>query len=79
MLSSEMATVLTGRYLPIEMLPFSLDETMRWRNINPAREEQAAQAIVLADDYMRNGRYPETIPARSITKSYLSTYLIQSC
>ncbi|WP_290209231.1 MULTISPECIES: ATP-binding protein [Bacteroides] len=73
MLSSEMATVLTGRYLQIEMLPFSLDETMRWKNISPEREEQAAQAIVLADDYMRNGGYPETIPARSITKSYLST------
>lgn len=73
MLSSEMATVLTGRYLQIEMLPFSLDETMRWKNIRPDREEQAAQAIVLADDYMRNGGYPETIPARSITKSYLST------
>ncbi len=73
MLSSEMATVLTGRYLQIEMLPFSLDETMRWKNISPDREEQVAQAIVLADDYMRNGGYPETIPARSITKSYLST------
>ncbi len=73
MLSSEMATVLTGRYLQIEMLPFSLDETMRWKNISPDREEQSAQAIVLADDYMRNGGYPETIPARSITKSYLST------
>ena len=73
MLSSEMATVLTGRYLQIEMLPFSLDETMGWKNISPDREEQAAQAIVLADDYMRNGGYPETIPARSITKSYLST------
>lgn len=73
MLSSEMATVLTGRYLQIEMLPFSLDETMRWKNISPDREEQAAQAIMLADDYMRNGGYPETIPARSITKSYLST------
>lgn len=73
MLSSEMATVLTGRYLQIEMLPFSLDETMRWKNISPDREEQGAQAIVLADDYMRNGGYPETIPARSITKSYLST------
>ena len=73
MLSSEMATVLTGRYLQIEMLPFSLDETMRWKNISSDREEQAAQAIVLADDYMRNGGYPETIPARSITKSYLST------
>ncbi|MGN0212448.1 MAG: ATP-binding protein [Muribaculaceae bacterium] len=73
MLSSEMATALTGRYLQIEMLPFSLDETMRWKNISPDREEQAAQAIVLADDYMRNGGYPETIQARSITKSYLST------
>ena len=73
MLSSEMATVLTGRYLQIEMLPFSLEETMSWKNINPDREEQAAQAIMLADDYMRNGGYPETIPARSITKSYLST------
>ena len=73
MLSSEMATVLTGRYLQIEMLPFSLDETMNWKNISPDREEQAAQAIVLADDYMRNGGYPETILARSITKSYLST------
>ncbi len=73
MLSSEMATVLTGRYLQIEMLPFSLDETMRWKNISPDREEQAAQAIMLADDYMRNGGYPETIHSRSITKSYLST------
>ena len=73
MLSSEMATVLTGRYLQIEMLPFSLDETMRWKNISPDREEQSAQAIMLADDYMRNGGYPETIPARGITKNYLST------
>ena len=73
MLSSEMATVLTGRYLQIEMLPFSLEETMSWKNISPDREEQAAQAIMVADDYMRNGGYPETIPARSITKSYLST------
>ena len=73
MLSSEMATVLTGRYLQIEMLPFSLEETMSWKNISTDREEQAAQAIMLAEDYMRNGGYPETIPSRSITKSYLST------
>lgn len=75
MLSSEMATVLTGRYLQIEMLPFSLDETMRWNDIdisNP-REEQATKAVALADDYMHNGGYPETIKARNITKSYLST------
>lgn len=73
MLSNEMATVLTGRYLQIEMLPFSLTETMCWKNVDPGQKEQVAQAIVLADDYMRNGGYPETIQARGITKSYLST------
>lgn len=79
MLSSEMATVLTGRYLQIEMLPFSLDETMKWKNISFDREEQAAQAIVLADDYMRNGGYPETILARSIPRVIFPPCLIQSC
>ncbi len=73
MFSGEMATVLTGRYLQIEMLPFSLKETMSWRNINPQQEEQTAQARALTDDYMRNGGYPETISTRNITKSYLST------
>ena len=73
MLSSEMATVLTRRYLQIEMLPFSLEETLSWKNVSLLRDEQSAQAIMIADDYMRNGGYPETIPSRSITKSYLST------
>ncbi len=73
MLSSEMATVLTGRYLQIEMLPFSLEETRRWKKINPEIEEQKVQFGILADDYLRNGGYPETIQARNITKSYLST------
>jgi hypothetical protein len=75
LLSSEMATALTGRYLQIEMLPFSLDEAMMWNNIDihAPQAQQLAKAAVLADDYMRNGGYPETIKARSITKSYLST------
>ena len=75
LLSSEMATSLTGRYLKIDMLPFSLDETMSWNDIDihAPREEQLAKATVLADDYMRNGGYPETIKVRAITKNYLST------
>ena len=73
MLSSEMATALTGRYLQIEMLPFSLNETMRWKKITPELPEQAAQTIAATDDYMRNGGYPETIQSRAITRSYLST------
>lgn len=73
MLSSEMASALTGRYLQIEMLPFSLEETMSWKHVSAQRKEQSVQLITLTDDYMHNGGYPETILARSITKSYLST------
>lgn len=74
MLSSEMATVLTGRYLQVEMLPFSLAETMEWKGIgNNGNDTQHAKATVIADDYLRNGGYPETIDMRSITRSYLST------
>lgn len=75
MLSSEMATVLTGRYLQVEMLPFSLSETMEWKGVSTGGDENARQTemIVIADDYLRNGGYPETIDMRSITRSYLST------
>ena len=73
MLSSEMATVLTGRYLQIEMLPFSLDETMAWRNIMDRENVQSTSTANMVDDYMLNGGYPETITARGIAKSYLAT------
>lgn len=69
MLSSEMATVLTGRYIQIEMLPFSFGETASWRKEGGAVENE----IAFADDYMRNGGFPETIRSRTITRSYLST------
>ena len=75
MLSGEMATVLTGRYLQVEMLPFSLTETIEWKgaNINSISYAKQAEAVAIADDYLRNGGYPETIDMRSITRNYLST------
>lgn len=75
MLSSEMASVLTGRYLQVEMLPFSLTETIEWKgaNINSISNAKQAEAVAIADDYLRNGGYPETIDMRSITRNYLST------
>ena len=73
MLSSEMATVLTGRYLQIEMFPFSLKETMFWKNNGSYDRTGSIQETTIKDDYLHNGGYPETIPNRSITKSYLST------
>lgn len=75
MLSGEMATVLTGRYLQVEMLPFSLTETIEWKgaNINSISNAKQAEAVAISDDYLRNGGYPETIDMRSITRNYLST------
>ena len=75
LLSSEMATVLTGRYIQVEMLPFSLAEVFEWNgmNLGAVSDENAVRALRMMDDYLRNGGYPETVEARSITQGYLST------
>ena len=75
MLSSEMATVLTGKYLQVEMLPFSLEEFFDWNKIDlkVLKPEQQTDASVLTDDYMRNGGYPEVVASRQLTRSYLDT------
>ena len=75
MLSSEMATVLTGRYLQVEILPFSLEETFSWHqlDLHNVPIEASAKAQNLCKDYLMNGGYPETIETRSITRSYLNT------
>ncbi|MCQ2054498.1 MAG: ATP-binding protein [Fibrobacter sp.] len=59
MLSGEMATMLTGRYLEIKMLPFSLFETRKFNQ------------ELTKDDYLKNGGYPETVSQRAMTQSYL--------
>ena len=66
MLSGEMATVLTGRYLEINMLPFSLAESSQFA-------DRLGNAEKIQDDFLKNGGYPETFTQRSITQSYLQT------
>ena len=75
MLSSEMATVLTGKYLQFEMLPFSLEELFDWHklDLHHLMPEQGAECKVLADDYLRNGGYPEAVASRQLVRSYLDT------
>ena len=75
MLSSEMATVLTGKYLQVEMLPFSLEEFFDWNklDLHSVNAEQQTDAYVLMDDYLRNGGYPEVVASRLLTRSYLDT------
>lgn len=75
MLSSEMATALTGKYLQVEMLPFSLEEFFDWNGLNLKElgSEQTTERAVLIDDYLRNGGYPEVVKARQLTRTYLDT------
>jgi len=75
LLSSEMASLLTGRYLSIEILPFSLRETLEYRksNFNLALPEDKADFMLQVEDYFHYGGYPEIINNRDITESYLKT------
>ena len=75
MLSSEMATVLTGKYLQVEMLPFSLEELFDWNklDLHHLMSEQDAECKVLTDDFLRNGGYPEVVASRQLVRSYLDT------
>lgn len=73
MLSSEMATVLTGKYIQVEMFTFSIEEFFDWNklDIHNIKPEQDTESLVLMDDYLRNGGYPETVASRQLTRSYL--------
>ena len=75
MLSSEMATVLTGKYLQVEMFPFSLEEFFDWNKLelHMLKPEDITNSFVLTDDYLRNGGYPEVVASRLLTRSYLDT------
>lgn len=75
MLSSEMATVLTGKYVQIEMLPFSLEEFFDWNklDLHSPKSEQRTDFILLIDDYLKHGGYPEVVALRQLSRSYLDT------
>ncbi|MBR5253414.1 MAG: ATP-binding protein [Bacteroidales bacterium] len=75
MLSSEMATVLTGKYVQIEMLPFSLEEFFDWNklDLHSPKSEQKTDFILLTDDYLKHGGYPEVVALRQLSHSYLDT------
>lgn len=74
MLSSEMATVLTGRYVEIGMLPFSLTEYLAYRQIGlaPNTPEERGALMAEVEGYLRGGGFPEVATLREMVKSYVS-------
>ena len=61
LLSSELATHLTGRYQKIELYPFSFKEILSFQNIDYKEPTSINQAQILnaLDDYISKGGFPE--------------------
>lgn len=74
LLSSEMSTLLTGRYVEIEILPFSMKETLEYKEapINAELPDEKAKLFIEMDDYLKKGGYPEIVKNRDIEQAYLS-------
>lgn len=70
LLSGEMASLLTGRYVQMEMLPFSLSEFFAWHKTK--LKSKSTKAKKLLADYLQCGGYPETLEARPLLVNYLS-------
>ena len=63
LLSSELATHLTGRYVKIELYPFSFREFLEFREIDYRIRNTKAKAAILRnfDVYLRAGGFPEFV------------------
>lgn len=78
LLSHEMATALTGRYIQLTVLPFSFREMLTFNdypiptleNITPIEKGKINAWL---QDYLVSGGFPESIRNPGITKIYLSS------
>jgi len=61
LLSSELATHLTGRYLKIELYPFSFAEFLTFKKIDPLEKtsDTIAKLLTAFDEYLLFGGFPE--------------------
>ncbi|MFH0792176.1 MAG: ATP-binding protein [bacterium] len=77
LLSRELATALTGRHIPIEILPFDFNEFLNAKNYQFKTEalslpEEKAKLLRLMEIYLISGGYPEVVVKNLDSKQYLS-------
>lgn len=70
LLSKELATHLTGRYLPTSILTFSFKEYLAAKKVDSTKTT-SLQMKEYFFEYMQNGGYPETIVKNLDPKQYL--------
>jgi len=78
LLSREMGTSLTGRYIQIAVFPFSLEEYFDYHQFSmvdfqDATPKKKGELLSLMNDYLLNGGYPEVVFTPAIGKNYLAT------
>jgi len=76
LLSKELATALTGRYIPIELLPFSFREFLWAQGISVATNqiltyEERGKLTKLLESYTASGGFPDVIVNKLDPEDYL--------
>ena len=76
LLSKELATHLTGRHMPIEILPFDFNEFLRAKKfqIDPeysSLPQRRGELLNLMENYLLNGGFPEVVVSNLDPKDYL--------
>jgi uncharacterized protein len=69
MLSKELGTHLTGRHIQVEILPFSFDEFLRFKNIKldiNAVGIEKSELINSFKEYMYSGGFPEYLKTKNV-------------
>lgn len=77
LLSTELATFLTGRHIPIEIFPFNFREFLNAKNflINEEKilPETTGSILNFLEEYLKNGGFPEVVVKEIEAKTYLDT------
>lgn len=80
LLSKELATHLTGRHLPLELLPFNFKEFLQYKKFTVDTKEwmtteKKAELLGYVDTFLKNGGFPELVINELTPETYLTPFI----